>query len=89
MNEPIIGMMFDYWFITISYWIVQMVVDIYDTDNRYDLILADPPWVQKRGQGKKKVRPKSSGVALDYPVCSLDEIKEHLRQATSLARGRT
>lgn len=24
---------------------------------------------------------------MDYPVCSLDEIKEHLRQATSLAAG--
>ena len=66
-----------------------MIIDIYNTKSQYDLILADPPWVQKRGQGKKKVRPKSSGVALDYPVCSLDEIKEHLRQATSLARGRT
>ena len=64
-----------------------MIIDIYNTKSQYDLILADPPWVQKRGQGKKKVRPKSSGVALDYPVCSLDEIKEHLRQATSLTQG--
>lgn len=64
-----------------------MRIDIYNTKSQYDLILADPPWIQKRGQGKKKVRPKSSGVALDYPVCSLNEIKEHLRQATSLARG--
>ena len=88
LNEPIIGTMFDYWFITISYWIVQMVVDIYNTDNRYDLIVADPPWKQSKG-GKKSVRKNSSGKPLDYPVCSLDEIKEHLRQATSLARGRT
>ena len=64
-----------------------MVVDIYNTNNHYDLIVADPPWKQARGQGKKKVRPNSSGVPLDYPVCSLEEIKEHLRQATSLARG--
>ena len=63
-----------------------MVVDIYDTDNRYDLIVADPPWKQSKG-GKKSVRKNSSGKPLDYPVCSLDEIKEHLRQATSLARG--
>lgn len=63
-----------------------MVVDIYNTDNRYDLIVADPPWKQAKG-GKKKVRPVSSGTELDYPVCSLDEIKEHLRQATSLASG--
>jgi N6-adenosine-specific RNA methylase IME4 len=63
-----------------------MVVDIYNTDNRYDLIVADPPWKQSKG-GKKSVRKNSSGKPLDYPVCSLDEIKEHLRQATSLARG--
>ena len=61
-----------------------MRVDIYNTDKRYNLILADPPWRQTKG-GKKKVRPVSSGTELDYPVCSLDEIKEHLRQATSLA----
>lgn len=45
-----------------------------------------PPWRQTKG-GKKNVRPDSSGTGLDYPVCSLDEIKEHLRQATSLAAG--
>lgn len=63
-----------------------MIVDIYNTENRYDLIVADPAWQQSRG-GKKSVRKNSSGKPLDYPVCSLDEIKEHLRQATSLARG--
>ena len=36
---------------------------------------------------KKKVRPVSSGTELDYPVCSLDEIKGHLAQATSLCQG--
>ena len=60
-----------------------MRVDIFDTQNTYNLILADPPWKQAKG-GKKSVRPVSSGTELDYPVCSLDEIKEHLRQATSL-----
>lgn len=63
-----------------------MRVDIYNSKNKYDLIVADPPWKQAKG-GKKKVRPVSSGTELDYPVCSLDEIKEHLRQATSLASG--
>lgn len=63
-----------------------MRVDIYNTQNRYNLILADPPWKQAKG-GKKSVRPVSSGTSLDYPVCSLDEIKEHLRQATSLVPG--
>jgi len=63
-----------------------MIVDIYNTDKQYDLILADPPWKQAKG-GKKKVRPISSGTELDYPVCSLEEIKEHLQQATSLVQG--
>ncbi len=48
----------------------------------YDLIYADPPWKQSKG-GKKSVRKNSSGKPLDYPVCSLDEIKEHLRLATN------
>lgn len=61
-----------------------MIIDIYDTDQQYDLILSDPPWNQKRGQGKKDVRPNSSGIPLDYPVCSLEEIEEHMKQATSL-----
>lgn len=63
-----------------------MIVDIYNTKNQYDLIVADPPWKQAKG-GKKSVRPISSGTELDYPVCSLEEIKEHLAQATSLTSG--
>jgi len=63
-----------------------MRVDIYNTQNTYDLIVADPPWKQSKG-GKKSVRPKSSGTELDYPVCTLDEIKDHLKQATSLCQG--
>ena len=63
-----------------------MIVDIYNTQNQYDLIVADPPWKQAKG-GKKSVRPISSGTELDYPVCSLEEIKEHLSQATSLTSG--
>lgn len=51
-------------------------------DKTYDLILADPPWKQSKG-GKKAVRVNSSGTPLDYPVCSLEEIKEHLRLATA------
>lgn len=62
---------------------INLRVDIYNTHNTYDLILADPPWKQSKG-GAKSVRPKSSGKQLDYPVCSLEEIKEHLRQTVSL-----
>lgn len=60
-----------------------MIVDIYNTDNQYDLICADPPWKQSKG-GKKSVRPNSSGTQLEYPTCSLDEIKGHLKTASEL-----
>lgn len=63
-----------------------MRIDIYNTSNEYNLILADPPWKQSKG-GKKSVRPDSSGKELDYPVCTLGEIKDHLKQATSLCSG--
>ncbi|MBR1603544.1 MAG: hypothetical protein IJ667_08905, partial [Synergistaceae bacterium] len=60
-----------------------MIVDIFNSTKRYDLIVADPPWQQARG-GKKAVREKSSGKPLDYPVCSLEEIRGHLKAADAL-----
>ena len=60
-----------------------MIIDIFNTDKKYDLIYADPPWKQSKG-GKKSVRKNSSGKPLDYPVCSLDEIREHLKVASEL-----
>ena len=62
-----------------------MIIDIYNTCNKYDLLLADPPWRNTRG-GLKKVRPNSTGKKNPYPydMLSLDEIREHLRQAQSL-----
>lgn len=54
-----------------------MFVDIFNSDTKYDLIVSDPPWKQTKG-GKKNVRKNSSGTPLDYQVCSLDEIKNHL-----------
>ena len=60
----------------------RMVInDLNDIKETYGLIYADPPWKQSKG-GKKSVRENSSGKPLDYPTCSLDEIKEHLRLAT-------
>lgn len=35
-----------------------MRVDIYNTQNQYDLILADPPWKQMKGGGKTRAVPK-------------------------------
>lgn len=65
---------------------IKARVDIYNTENSYELILADPPWRQSKG-GRKRARPNSSGTELDYPVCSLEEIKEHLKTATSLCKS--
>lgn len=61
-----------------------MVVDIYKTDRQYDLLYVDPPWRQTKGS-RKAVRPFSSGGALEYPTCSIEEIREHLRQGVSLS----
>ena len=58
-------------------------VDIFSTDKKYVVILADPPWKQSKG-GKKSVRPNTSGKELDYRTCERSEIAQHLRQATSL-----
>lgn len=63
-----------------------MKVDIFNTAERYNLIYADPPRKQSKGE-KKNVRAKSSGKPLEYPVCSLSEIKEHLKQADALTDG--
>ena len=60
-----------------------MVVDIFNTDKKYNIIYADPPWKQSRG-GKKNVRPNSSGKELPYLTISLEEIENHLKQSTSL-----
>lgn len=65
-----------------------MYVDIFSTKKRYELIVSDPPWKQSKG-GKKSVRQNSSGTQLDYPVCSLDEIKEHLKVADTLTADNT
>ena len=63
-----------------------MRVDIFNTSTQYNLIYADPPWKQSKG-GKKKVRENSSGKSLDYPVCSIEEIKRHLEQAVSITEN--
>ena len=60
----------------------MIVEDITKLNKEYGLVYADPPWKQSKG-GKKSVRENSSGKPLDYPVCSIDEIKEHLQCATN------
>lgn len=60
-----------------------MKIDIFNTDKKYNIIYADPPWKQSKG-GKKSVRANSSGKPLDYQTISLEEIESHLQQATNL-----
>lgn len=51
-----------------------MVVNIYNTQNKYDLIYTDPPWKQEKGN-VRKCRP-NQGKELDYPTMSLDNIAD-------------
>ena len=48
-----------------------MKVDIFNTDKKYNIIYADPPWDVKKI--KRKVRPNQ--VEFDYPTLELNEIK--------------
>ena len=54
-----------------------MYVDIFKCDTKYDLILADPPWQQKKG-GLRKCRP-SQGRQLDYDTLDISDIKNHIK----------
>ena len=48
-----------------------MKVDIYNTDKKYSIIYADPPWKYKDAKGNN---PKMGGIT--YPVMELEEIKQ-------------
>lgn len=50
-----------------------MKIDIYNTQNKYDIIYTDPPWQQNKG-GLRKSRPNQTR-ELDYQTCGLEEIK--------------
>lgn len=59
-----------------------MKVDIFNTDKKYNIIYADPPWSQTKGN-KRNCRP-NQGKELDYPTLSLEDIKALQEQAVSL-----
>ena len=48
-----------------------MKVDIFNTDKKYQIIYADPPWEYK---DKKNNDPKMGGIT--YPVMNLEDIKK-------------
>lgn len=50
------------------------VIDIYNTANKYEIIVSDPPWKQSKG-GLRKARPNQSR-ELDYDTMTLEDIKE-------------
>ena len=51
-----------------------MIVDIFNTNSKYDIIYSDPPWKQKKSNFRK-CRPKQNK-NLDYPTMELEDIKD-------------
>lgn len=47
-------------------------IDIFNTDKKYNIIYADPPWQMKKIE--RKVRPNQKG--FDYPTMKLEDIKK-------------
>ena len=59
---------------------LKMKIENLETlDKQYDVVYADPPWIQKKG-GKKNARPNSSGGELGYPTLTMGEIEVILRK---------
>jgi len=58
-------------------------VDIFSTQEQYDLIYIDPPWGQQKG-GLRACRPSQTRI-LDYSTMSLLEIEKLNNQVLSLA----
>ncbi len=50
-----------------------MFIDIFNTDQKYDIIYTDPPWQQQKGN-KRTCRPNQNR-SLDYKTMLLSEIK--------------
>ena len=51
-----------------------MVVDIFNTENIYDIFYSDPPWQQTKGN-IRKCRP-NQGKQLDYTTCDIETISK-------------
>ena len=61
-----------------------MKIDLFNTDNKYDIIYTDPPWQQTKGN-LRKCRPNQTK-SLDYKTCTLNDIKEIHKKAISLCK---
>lgn len=49
------------------------VIDIFTTEEKYDILYTDPPWKQGRG-GKKAARPNSTGTTVPYDTMDVPGI---------------
>ena len=56
-----------------------MIITDFNGTQKYDIIMTDPPWPQKKGN-IRKCRP-NQGRELDYKTMSLEDIKEMHRDA--------
>ena len=54
--------------------VVDMFVDIYNTDKQYNIIYADPPW--RYNQRNNKKTKFGGGVHAHYPTMSMEEIEK-------------
>lgn len=50
-----------------------MKIDIFNAEEKYDILYTDPPWQQGRG-GKKAARPNSTGTTVPYETMDDPEL---------------
>lgn len=50
-----------------------MKIDIFNAEEKYDILYTDPPWQQGRG-GKKAARPNSTGTTVPYETMTSPEL---------------
>jgi len=50
-----------------------MKIDIFNAEEKYDILYTDPPWQQGRG-GKKAARPNSTGTTVPYETMDVPGI---------------
>lgn len=59
-----------------------MKIDIFNSEEKYDILYTDPPWQQGRG-GKKAARPNSTGTTVPYETMDVPGIMELHRYVTN------
>lgn len=54
-----------------------MKIDIFNAEEKYDILYTDPPWQQGRG-GKKAARPNSTGTTVPYETMDVPGMKGNI-----------